>query len=238
MKSKQDGVKIIWYGHSAFLFESIKGNRILIDPWLDNPKAPAGVKDIVDVDLILITHGHSDHIGNTVEIAKRTNAKVIAIYEVYLHILGQGIKNAQGMNKGGTIEFENIKVTMVDARHSSGIDFEEIVISGGDAAGYVVEFENGFKIYHAGDTALFGDMKIIGDYYKPDLALLPIGGLYTMGPKETAIACQFLRPMHIIGMHYGTFPVLTGSPAELRDFLSANWKKKVIELEVGKELMF
>ena len=236
MKLKSFGIKITWFGHSAFLIESPKGKRILIDPWLDNPKAFEGAKDITNVDLILITHGHSDHIGNTIEIAKRTGAKVISIFEVYLHIEAQGVTNAQGMNKGGTIDIDGIKVTMVDAKHSSGIDLDGKVINGGDAAGYIIETENNFKVYHAGDTALFGDMKIIGEFYKPDVALLPIGGLYTMGPREAAYACKLLKPKYIIGMHYGTFPVLTGSPEELKELLPNDMKNRVIILEPGKEI--
>ncbi len=236
MKSKSSGIKITWFGHAAFLIESPKGKRILIDPWLDNPKAPEGAKEITNVDLILITHGHSDHIGNTIEIAKRTGAKVISIFEVYLHIEAQGVTNAQGMNKGGTIDIDGIKVTMVDAKHSSGIDLDGKVINGGNAAGYVIEIENNFKIYHAGDTALFGDMKIIGEFYKPDVALLPIGGLYTMGPSEAAYACKLLKPKYIIGMHYGTFPILTGSPEELKELLPNDMKNRVIKLEPGKEI--
>ena len=238
MKTNNNGIKIIWYGHSAFLLESQRGKNILIDPWLDNPKAPAGAKDIADVDLILITHGHSDHIGNSVEIAKRTNAKIISIFEISLYISDQGITNTQGMNKGGTVDIDGVKVAMVDAKHSSGIDYNGRAIEGGEPAGYIIEFENGFRIYHAGDTALFGDMKLIGEFYKPDLVILPIGGLYTMGPEEAAYACRLLKPKYIIGMHYGTFPVLTGTPDELRRRLPADLRKRVIELEAGKQIIF
>ena len=238
MKSKIYGIKITWYGHSAFLLESQNGKNILIDPWLDNPKAPEGAKDIANVDLILITHGHSDHIGTSIEIAKRTNAKIISIFEISLYISGHGITNTQGMNKGGTVDIDGVKVTMVDAKHSSGIDQNGKVIEGGEPAGYIIEFENGFKIYHAGDTALFGDMKLIGKFYEPDLVILPIGGLYTMGPDEAAYACRLLKPKYIIGMHYGTFPVLTGTPDELRRRLPTNLRKRVIELEAGKQIIF
>ncbi|MBI5020264.1 MAG: metal-dependent hydrolase [Ignavibacteriales bacterium] len=234
MKSKKSRLKITWLGHAAFLIETLKGKRILIDPWLENPKAPPNTIGIQNIDLILITHGHSDHIGNAVAIAKKTNAKVIAIFELYLHLANQGLSNAQGMNKGGTLVHDDIKITMVDAKHSSGVDYEAKVITGGEAAGFVVELENGFKVYHAGDTSVFGDMKIIGDIYKPDLVLLPIGGLYTMGPEEAAYACRLLKPKYIIGMHYATFPILTGTPEALKKLLPAEMKNKVIELIPGE----
>jgi L-ascorbate metabolism protein UlaG (beta-lactamase superfamily) len=233
-KSTQSKAQLTWLGHSAFKVVSPGGKTVLFDPWLDNPKAPVGAKDIAHIDLILISHGHSDHIGNTVALAKRTNAKVLAIYEVYLYLKSCGVENAQGMNKGGAINVDGIRVTMVDARHSSDIDVDGALIPGGEAAGYVVEFENGTKVYHAGDTSLFMDMKLIGQLYKPDVAILPIGDLYTMSPREAAKVCEWLHPKHIIGMHYGTFPALTGTPMELRRFLPAKLQKRVKELEIGK----
>ena len=237
VKPSTGKIEVTWFGHSAFLFQSPNGKRLLIDPWLDNPRAPAGAKNISGVDIILITHGHSDHIGNTIEIAKRTNAKVFAIFELYLHLTRQGVTSAHGMNKGGTVEVDGISVTMVDAKHSSGVDHEAEVIAGGEAAGYVVNFEDGLTVYHAGDTALFGDMKIIADLYKPKAVFLPIGGLFTMGTREAAYACTLMKPQIIVGMHYGTFPVLTGTPAELRKYLPPQLKNRVIEFEIGKPQM-
>lgn len=232
-RSNKESLKITWFGHSAFLFASPSGKTVLVDPWMENPKAPAGAKDVAPVDLILVTHGHSDHVGNTIEIAKRTKAKVLSIYEVFLYLQSQGVTTADGMNKGGTMNVDGTKITMVDAKHSSGIDVGGNVVPGGEAAGYVIEFENGFKVYHAGDTCVFGDMRYIRQLYKPDLVILPIGDLYTMGPREASIAVQLLNPKHIIGMHYATFPVLTGTPAELKKNLPAPYRKKVHELTPG-----
>jgi L-ascorbate metabolism protein UlaG (beta-lactamase superfamily) len=233
VKGSRSTLQITWFGHSAFLLEPPRGPTVLIDPWLDNPRAPAGAKDLPRVDVILVTHGHSDHVGNTVEVARRTGAKVISIFELFLHFQALGVQTAEGMNKGGTIVLDGLKATMVDARHSSDIDVDGKVTAGGEPAGFVVAFEDGFTVYHAGDTALFGDMKFIGQLHAPTVALLPIGGLYTMAPREAAVACTLIRPSYIIGMHYGTFPVLTGTPAELRRHLPVNMRKRVRELVPG-----
>ena len=237
-KTKKEKLNLTWFGHSAFLLKAPLGRSVLIDPWLENPKAPPGAKAITPVDLILVSHGHSDHVGNTIEIAQRTNATVISIYEISLYLQKQGVVNAQGMNKGGTMSVDGLKVTMVDAKHSSDLDVGGTVVPGGEPAGFVVEFENGFKIYHAGDTAVFGDMRIIADLYKPQLAILPIGGLYTMDPREAAYACTLLKPKYVVGMHYGTFPVLAGTPTELKKYLPASLRKIVVELEPGRPVSF
>lgn len=233
-KSSVMKLSLTWYGHSAFLMQAPGGKAVLIDPWLENPKAPAGAKENINADLILISHGHSDHVGNVVEVAKRTGAKVLSIYEICLYLQGHGVTNAEGMNKGGTMAVDGINVTLVDALHSSDIDVGNTVVPGGEAAGFVIEFENGFKAYHAGDTAVFGDMKLIANLYKPQLALLPIGGLYTMGPREAAYACVLMKPRYVVGMHYGTFPALAGTPAELKKYLPGPLKKNVVELEPGR----
>jgi L-ascorbate metabolism protein UlaG (beta-lactamase superfamily) len=236
--SKKEKVNVTWYGHSAFLLQSPGGKSVLIDPWLENPKAPPAAKEIGAVDLILVTHGHSDHVGETIRIAQRRQAPVVSIHEISLYFQKQGVAKAQGMNKGGTISFGGLRITMVDAKHSSGLDVGGSVIPGGEPAGFVIEFENGFKVYHAGDTAVFGDMEIIADLYKPSLAILPIGGLYTMDPREAAYACKLLKPKYVVGMHYGTFPALAGTPAELRKNLPASMKKIVVELEPGQPVAF
>jgi L-ascorbate metabolism protein UlaG (beta-lactamase superfamily) len=237
-KTAKERMNITWFGHSAFLLNAPQGKSVLIDPWMENPKAPPGAKEITPVDLILVTHGHSDHVGNAIEIAQRTHATVISIYEISLYLQNRGVVNAQGMNKGGTMNVDGLKVTMVDAKHSSDLDVEGTVVPGGEAAGFVVTFENGFRVYHAGDTAVFGDMKIIADLYRPQLAILPIGGLYTMDPREAAYACTVLKPKYVVGMHYGTFPVLAGTPTELKNHLPASMKKIVVELEPGRPVSF
>jgi len=226
-------VQLTWFGHSAFQAVSPGGKVLLVDPWLENPKAPPKAREINRVDLILISHGHSDHLGNAVEIARRTGATVLAIYEVCQYLASAGVARTQALNKGGSFTLSGIRITMVDARHSSAIEDRGAMISGGEAAGFVMEFENGTTLYHAGDTSLFMDMKLIGQMERPDVVLLPIGGLYTMGPREAAKACELLNPKRIIGMHYGTFPALSGTPAELRKCLPPRMKGKLLELEVG-----
>jgi L-ascorbate metabolism protein UlaG (beta-lactamase superfamily) len=231
--SPRNTLTITWLGHSAFRFDSPGGTGVLIDPWLENPKAPPGALRQRDVKLILVTHGHGDHIGNTVELARANKADVVAIHEVSLYLKKRGVANVTGMNKSGSVTLHGITATMVDAKHSSGIDTEEVVIAGADPAGFVVRFENGTTIYHAGDTGVFLDMKLIAELYAPSVVILPIGGLYTMGPREAAKACELLDPAVIIGMHYGTFPPLAGTPAQLREALPPAMRDRVQVLEPG-----
>jgi L-ascorbate metabolism protein UlaG (beta-lactamase superfamily) len=235
-KGKFKGVEVTWLGHAAFLLKSPNGKVILIDPWLDNPKAPESAKEISKVDLILLTHGHFDHVGSAPEIAKKTGAKVVCIFEVSRYLAKRGVAEEQliGMNYSGTVNVDGIKVTMVPAVHSSGISDDNNMVEGGNPAGFVVEFENGFKVYHTGDTGLFGDMDLIRKLYKPDLMLICIGGHFTMGPREAAEAIKLVKPKFVIPMHYGTFPILAGTPAELKKYLPADLRKTVIELNPGE----
>ncbi|MCS7229297.1 MAG: metal-dependent hydrolase [Candidatus Kryptonium sp.] len=230
------GVEVTWLGHSAFLLKSPNGKIILIDPWLDNPKAPEMAKDIKKADIILLTHGHFDHIGSAPAIAKNSGSKVVSIFEISRYLARQGVPEEQliGMNYSGTVEVDGIKITMVPAVHSSGISDGNNIIEGGNPAGFVVEFENGFKVYHTGDTGLFGDMALIRKLYAPDLMLVCIGGHFTMGPKEAAEAIKLVAPKYVIPMHYGTFPLLAGTPAELKKYLPAKFKNAVIELNPGE----
>lgn len=230
-----NGIKVTWYGHDAFKLVSSKGKIILIDPWLDNPMAPEGAKDgLGNVDLILITHGHSDHLGNTIEIAKKTGALVACIYEMSLYLTSQGIERIQPMNKGGSFAFDDIVVTMVDASHSSGIDVNGKVIPGGEAAGFIITFENDFRVYHTGDTGLTGFMYIVGEFYKPNLVLIPIGDLFTLGPESAAFAIKIMKPQWIIPMHYKTFPPLIDTPQTFIDALEPEYKERVIVLNPGE----
>jgi len=218
-------VGIEWLGHGSFLFTSCKGKKILFDPWVStNPKCPGKYKkkgSFGKVDLILWTHGHVDHfmLSDADELINCYNPKVVAPWELSFFIKAE-IPEADTQtfvlgNKGATADFNGIKVTMVEAFHSAGAQltgFEGANRFVGEAVGYIIEFENGLTIYHSGDTSLMSDMKtIIGDYYKPDIAILPIGGVFTMGPDEAAFACKLIRPKVVIPEHYGTFPVLVQS---------------------------
>jgi L-ascorbate metabolism protein UlaG (beta-lactamase superfamily) len=210
------GIQLTWLGHATFRIVTPGGRTVIIDPWImNNPACPPSEKRVKHVDVLLCTHGHGDHIGDAVEIIKQHDPQVVGIVELCGWLEKKGAKQILGMNKGGTQKIGDIKVTMVHADHSCGIQDGDQLIYGGEACGYVVEFENGVKIYHAGDTNVFGDMAIIRELYAPEIVMLPIGDHYTMGPREAAYACNLLKPKIVIPMHFGTFPVLTGSPAEL-----------------------
>lgn len=215
MSSK--AIHVTWLGHSTFKIETA-GKTIVIDPWvMNNPACPPSEKKFTNLDLMLCTHGHGDHIGDAVPLVKEHQPTVVGIYELCLWLQKKGAENISPMNKGGTQEVKGVKVTMVHADHSCGIQEDDgSIIYGGEAVGYVLEFENGVKLYHAGDTNVFGDMAIIRELYEPDYAMLPIGDLFTMGPREVAYACNLLRPKVVIPMHFGTFPALTGKPRELK----------------------
>ncbi len=231
-----NGTHITWLGHATFKITSPQGKIILIDPWTyGNPACPKAFQRVDKVDLMLVSHGHSDHIGDAVSIAKATNPTCIAIVELAGWLGSKGVQNTIGMNKGGTIDAQGIKFTMTHAIHSSGVEDHSYV---GDASGYVIELENGLKIYHAGDTCAFSDMQIIGELHQPDVAMLPIGDYYTMGPREAAIAVRMLGVKYVIPMHYGTFPILTGTPAELRDALQALGlnEVEVVEMKPGQTI--
>jgi L-ascorbate metabolism protein UlaG (beta-lactamase superfamily) len=215
------GNRLTWLGHAAFRITTPSGTVILIDPWvLSNPMTPAPDKKFDRIDVMLITHGHFDHIADAVVLGKQFKPQVVGIFETCGWMESKGVPNTNPMNKGGTQKVGELEITMVNAVHSCGIQDGDQVIYGGEACGYIVRLPGGLTIYHAGDTAVFGDMKIIGDLYAPDLALLPVGDRFTMGPREAALAVRLLNVQHVVPMHFGTFPTLTGRPETLRELTS------------------
>jgi L-ascorbate metabolism protein UlaG (beta-lactamase superfamily) len=208
-------MKITWLGHGTFHFELPSGQTLLLDPWTSgNPKYPAGFK-ITRCDTILISHGHFDHIHDAVPLAKKFEPEVCAIFETTAWLEKQGVQNTRPMNKGGSQMLGTVNVTMVHAVHSCGIQDGDQIVYGGEAAGYILRFDDGRCLYFSGDTNVFADMQLIEQLYKPELAFLPIGGLYTMSPYEAALALKLLQVNKMVPMHYGTFPSLTGTPEEL-----------------------
>jgi len=226
-------LSITWFGHSTFVIRTPGGKRVMFDPWLTgNPSCPDAMKKPPKVDLILVSHGHSDHTDDLVAVARESGAPVVGIFEVCMWIGSKGISNTAPMNKGGTIEVAGLRVTMTDAHHSSSYMENGQIVYLGEPAGYIVRLEDGIPIYFAGDTCLFGDMRLIGELYKPAIAFLPIGDRFTMGPDTAARAAEMLGVRQVVPMHYGTFPLLTGTPADLRKHLKAGID--VLELKPGQ----
>jgi L-ascorbate metabolism protein UlaG (beta-lactamase superfamily) len=213
---------VTWLGHSAFRIDTPGGKRIYVDPWLGNPNCPDAEREPERVDLIALTHGHDDHVGETVQLAQRFGCPVIGLVELRGWLSTQGLDEdmTQAGNKGGTIERDGIKITFTDAKHSSSAYVDGVFLYLGEPAGLVIEVENGTKLYFAGDTCVFGDMALIGRIYQPDIAVLPIGGHYTMDPREAAVAIELLGVSRCIPCHYGTFPLLAGTPEEFRKRLT------------------
>lgn len=210
------GLSITWFGHATFALTSPGGKHIVFDPWLEgNPKAPAGAK-IDKADVICVTHGHSDHTTDVVPIARATGGMVVAVFELANYFQGKGLKNVTGMGIGGTIEVKGLKISMTPAIHSSSATEDGRTIYLGEPTGFVIRLEDGRALYFAGDTALFGDMRLIRELYAPEIAFLPIGDHYTMGPEAAARACDMLGVRQVVPMHYGTFPILTGTPERLK----------------------
>lgn len=227
-------LSITWLGHATFLLKSPGGKTILFDPWVTgNPKAPESAKKLGALDLILITHGHSDHTGDAVSIGRSSGAQVVTVDELATWLKKKGLQNVVGMNVGGTLQALGLAITMVPAVHSSSVVEDGQILYLGNPAGFVVKFEDGLTIYFAGDTAVFGDMRLIAEMYAPAIAFLPIGGHYTMGPEQAAKACELLGVKQVVPMHYGTFPALAGTPAELRALVEPRGVQ-VLELIPGE----
>jgi L-ascorbate metabolism protein UlaG (beta-lactamase superfamily) len=226
-------VEITWLGHGSFQLRLPTGEVFLLDPWIEgNPAHPAG-HTIDRLDAILISHGHFDHIHDAVPLARKFSPKVVAIFETGHWLESKGVQNVSPMNKGGSQTVGPVTVTMTHAVHSCGILDDGKIIYGGEASGYVLRFEDGRAAYFSGDTNVFSDMHLIEQLYHPELAFLPIGDLYTMSPREAAMACTLLKPKQVIPMHFGTFPPLTGRPDQLAGLI-ADLPTKVLALEPGK----
>jgi L-ascorbate metabolism protein UlaG (beta-lactamase superfamily) len=226
-------LSLTWLGHAAFRFDTPGGKRVYLDPFLNgNPKCPASEQQPERVDVIALTHGHGDHVGDTVELQKKFGCHVVAPVELHDWLVGQqGIdqNKAHDPNKGGTVEVEGIKITLTHAQHSSSTNDGTYT---GEPVGLVFEFEDGTVVYAAGDTNCFGDMALIARIYKPEYAILPIGDNYTMGPREAAVALELLGNPICVPCHWGTFPVLTGTPDQLRELTDA----EVLAVEPGQTI--
>jgi L-ascorbate metabolism protein UlaG (beta-lactamase superfamily) len=247
-------IEVLWLGQAAFRITTLSGKVIVIDPWLQkNPKTPAEYRNLGalgKVDLILVTHGHGDHFADAPELAKMHNAPMYGPAGLGQVVATLGILPANlapRFGKGGTIAPfgpDGVKITATHAEHSSEIVWNNPATgkaeshAAGEPVGYIIELENGFKIYHMGDTGIFGDMKLIGDYYKPDLILMPIGRHFVMSPEDAAyVTNNFLKPRFVIPMHYGTIPVLTGKPEEFVKALGRS-ATHVIVPQPGEKVVF
>lgn len=231
------GNQLTWLGHATFRITTPGGQVILVDPWVEsNPMCPAELKRLDRVDTLLITHGHFDHIADAVALGKQFKPQLVGIYELCAWLEAKGTPNIAPMNKGGTQKVGEIEVTMTQAVHSCGIQDGDAIVYGGEACGYIIRLPGGLTLYHAGDTAVFSDMKIIGELYAPDVAMLPIGDHFTMGPREAAYAIRLLGVQHVIPMHFATFPVLVGRPQQLRELTKDIRGLEIHELQPGQSL--
>jgi L-ascorbate metabolism protein UlaG (beta-lactamase superfamily) len=212
------GNKVTYLGHSTFSLTTPSNQVALIDPWVaTNPRCPDSHKKLSRLDVIFLTHAHQDHFGDLLELAKQFKPQIVAIFETCIWLESKGFENETNpMGKGGSQKVGGFEVTMTHAFHSNSIIDQNHLVPAGEPSGLILRMPGGFTLYHAGDTALFGDMKLIGELYKPDVALLPIGDRYTMGPREAAYAIRLLGVKHVVPMHYATFPFLTGTPEALK----------------------
>lgn len=231
-----NGLELTWLGHATWIMRTPGGKRVVFDPWLGNPKCPPAYRGagVGPVDLILVTHGHSDHTADVVPLAKRTGATVVAIFDLTTWLGTKGIERTIGMNKGGTVAIDGLRVSLTHAVHSSSMLDGDHLEDVGDPCGFVVRLENGFTVYNAGDTDVFGDMALLRDLHRPDVAMLPIGDHFTMGPAGAAKAVELLGVRRVVPQHYGTFPLLTGTPDALRGLVGRD--VAVLDVEPGGTL--
>jgi L-ascorbate metabolism protein UlaG (beta-lactamase superfamily) len=234
---QQTRPKFTYLGHATVRCDLPDARVILIDPWVDNnPACPEELRDLGSLDAVLITHAHFDHMGDAVDIARRYRPQVVVgSFEVCQYLEGKGVENCSPMNLGGTQEVLGLQVSMVRADHSSGLIEDGEIFDGGIASGYVVRLPGGYTFYHAGDTALFSDMQLIAELFRPELAFLPIGDLFTMDPQQAARACRYLGVRRVIPIHWGTFPALTGTPSQLEQAVSdLGINSRTITLQPGE----
>jgi L-ascorbate metabolism protein UlaG (beta-lactamase superfamily) len=233
--SKPQATRITWLGHATVLVQTAQGTNLLIDPFIaHNPKYPQNFVLPSKIHYILLTHGHGDHISDAEPIAKKHGSTVVAIYELADYIASKGVSDTIGMNLGGTVTLGSVTATMVEAKHSAGATDDEGTHYVGVATGFVLAVAGGPVLYHAGDTAVFGDMQLIRDLYQPRVVMLPIGGYYTMGPQEAALACRLLAPEVVLPIHFGTFPPLKGTPEELAALVGPS--VQVVHWKPGDEI--
>ena len=227
--------RITWLGHATVLIQTPNGTNLLIDPFIGgNPKYPKEYVLPEKIDYVLLTHGHGDHISDAVPVATKHKSTVVAIYELAAYIGSKGVKDIVGMNIGGTAKLADVAATLVDAKHSSGAQDEKGTHYVGVAAGFVLKIDGGPVLYHAGDTCAFSDMKVIAQLHEPEIAMLPIGDFYTMGPQEAALAVDFLKPKKVLPIHWGTFPALTGTPEQLAKLVGG--KTEVVAWTQGQTI--
>jgi L-ascorbate metabolism protein UlaG (beta-lactamase superfamily) len=215
------GTRVTWLGHATVLVQLPSGVNLLIDPFIEhNPKYPRNFILPEKIDYVLLTHAHMDHIADTIPVAQKHGATVLAMVELAGYFASKGVAKTVGFNLGGTVKLPGVAVTLVEAKHSSSIEEGNSILYMGIAGGLILTIENGPVLYHAGDTTVFRDMELIRELYAPDVAMLPIGGHYTMGPKEAALAIRYLQPQLVLPLHWGTFPPLVGTPQELAKLVS------------------
>jgi L-ascorbate metabolism protein UlaG (beta-lactamase superfamily) len=238
MPSLHRGFALTWLGHSTFRLVTRGSRTVLVDPWVEgNPACPKDQRAFERIDVIAITHGHGDHMADAVMLAKKYKPAIVSNYEIHLFLQKKGVAGTSPMNKGGTQEVAGLRFTMVHAIHSSGIEDGGQVVYGGEPCGYVITLEDGTRIYHAGDTAVHAEMALVAELYAPEIAILPIGDLFTMSPREAAVAARMLQPKWIVPCHWGTFPALTGTPEMLREELQRlGVAAEVVALRPGETL--